>query len=80
MNTKGTTKRRLTGIVVSNKMLKTIVVRVDRTVMHPKYGKRYLVSKRFKAHVEGDQPEVGAKVTIEECRPLSRDKRFRLVK
>lgn len=73
-------KRQLTGVVTSNKMVKTIVVRVDRTVKHPTYGKRYTVSRRFKAHAEGDKPEVGAKVTIEECRPLSKDKRFRLVK
>ncbi len=74
------TKRRIEGIVVSNKMMKTIVVRVDRTLVHPKYGKRYVVSKRFKVHVEGDKPEVDTLVTIEECRPISKDKRFRLVK
>jgi small subunit ribosomal protein S17 len=74
------TKRRIEGTVVTNKMMKTIVVRVDRTLVHPKYGKRYVVSKRFKVHVEGDKPEIGTIVTIEECRPISKDKRFRLVK
>ncbi|MEK7105706.1 MAG: 30S ribosomal protein S17 [Patescibacteria group bacterium] len=80
MEAKTTMKRQLTGVVVSNKMEKTIVVRVDRTIQHPKYGKRYTVSKRYKTHVEGEKPEVGAKVTIQETRPLSKDKRFRLVK
>ena len=80
MESKITTKRRLNGIVVSNKMEKTVVVRIDRTVQHPKYGKRYTVSTRYKVHAAGQKPEVGTKVTIEECRPLSRDKRFRLVK
>ncbi len=75
-----TKKRRLSGIVVSNKMDKTIVVRVDRTVEHPKYIKRYTMSSRFKVHVEGDKPEVGTEVTIEETRPMSKDKRWILVK
>ncbi len=73
-------KRRLTGIVVPSNMVKTIVVRVDRTVVHEKYGKRYTVSNRYKVHAEGEKPEVGTTVTIEECRPLSKDKRFRLIK
>lgn len=73
-------KRQVIGVVVSDKMAKTIVVRVDRTVEHPKYGKRYTMSSKFKAHVEGEKPAVGTEVTIEECRPLSKDKRWRLVK
>lgn len=73
-------KRRLTGVVVPSNMQKTIVVKIDRTVVHPTYGKRYTVSKRYKVHAEGDKPEVGATVVIEECRPLSKDKRFRLIK
>lgn len=73
-------KRQLKGLVVSNKMEKTIVVRVDRTMSHPKYGKRFTVSSRFKAHVEGEKPEVGTEVTIEETRPMSKDKRWRLIK
>ncbi|MEK7665641.1 MAG: 30S ribosomal protein S17 [Patescibacteria group bacterium] len=71
--------RRLTGVVVSNKMQKTIVVRVDRTVTHPKYGKRYRVSSRFKSHDQNGTAKMGQKVTIEECRPLSKEKRWRLV-
>ncbi|OGZ04034.1 MAG: 30S ribosomal protein S17 [Candidatus Lloydbacteria bacterium RIFCSPHIGHO2_01_FULL_41_20] len=67
------------GVVVSNKMDKTIVVSVSRFVKHPKYGKYIKHDKRFKAHVEGVKPEVGTTVTIEETRPISRDKHFRLV-
>ncbi len=74
------TKRRLNGVIVSNKMQKTVVVRVDRTVVHPKYGKRYIVSRRYKAHCDQDMPELGVLVLIEESRPYSKDKRWRLVK
>ncbi len=74
-----TQHRRMEGIVVSTAMQKTIVVRVDRVVMHPKYGKRYHVSTRFKADDPKGQATMGAKVTIEACRPLSKEKRWRLV-
>ncbi|MEK7558600.1 MAG: 30S ribosomal protein S17 [Patescibacteria group bacterium] len=67
------------GVVVSNKMDKTIVVSVSRYVKHKKYGKYMEHSKCFKAHVEGTKPEVGVMVTIEETRPISRDKHFRLI-
>ncbi len=72
-------RRRLTGIVVSNKMDKTIVVRVDRTVEHAKYGKRYVVSRKFMAHDEQNASKPGEQVTIEETRPLSSRKRWRVV-
>lgn len=72
-------RRRLTGVVVSAKMEKTVTVRVDRTVMHPKYGKRYQVSKKFLVHDEAKSAKVGDVVTIEETRPLSARKRWRLV-
>ena len=78
-NTKTTTRRRLQGIVVSDKMDKTIVVRVDRTLLHSKYLKRYTVSKRFKVHDPENAAKVGDKVTFEETRPLSKTKRWRLV-
>ena len=71
--------KQLKGVVVSNKMDKTIVVSVSRYVKHPKYGKFMKHNKRFKAHVEGVKPEVGATVTIEETRPISRDKHFKLI-
>jgi small subunit ribosomal protein S17 len=74
------TKRQFTGVVVSDKMDKTVVVRVDRTVMHSKYLKRFTLSKKYKAHDEENTAKIGDVVTIEECRPLSKDKRFRVVK
>ena len=72
--------RRFTGVVVSaHKTPKTIVVRIDRTVVHPKYGKRYIVSTKFMAHDEVMLANEGDTVTIEETRPLSARKRFRVV-
>ena len=77
-NTQGK-RRRLVGTVVSNKMDKTAVVRVDRTVMHSKYLKRFTKSARFKAHDPENTAQVGDKVTIEESRPISKDKTWRIV-
>ncbi len=68
-----------TGIVVSNKMDKTAVVRVDRMVPHKKYEKRYRVSKKFAVHDEHNQAQVGDIVTITEIRPMSKTKRWGLV-
>jgi small subunit ribosomal protein S17 len=68
-------RRRLTGVVTSNKMTKTVVVNISRTYRHPLYRKVVHLSKRVKAHDElGCQ--VGDKVQIVESRPLSRDKRW----
>lgn len=72
-------KKRFNGIVVSDKMDKTVVVRVDRVRAHPKYKKRYTVSKRYKVHDEKNQYKVDDKVTFIECRPLSKDKRWRVI-
>ena len=69
--------RKFSGEVVSNKMQKTILVRIDRTVVHPKYGKRYVQSRKYKVHDEKEQYKPGDKVDIVECRPLSKDKRWR---
>ena len=66
------------GVVVSDKMQKTIVVQVERTVQHPKYRKYLTHRKRYKAHDEKNESKVGDRVQIEETRPLSRDKRWRL--
>ena len=66
-------------MVVSDKMDKTVVVQVDRTVMHSKYLKRFTVSKRYKAHDEENTYKVNDQVTIEETRPLSKDKRWRVI-
>ena len=71
--------RKLEGIVVSDKMDKTIVVKVDRFVKHPKYGKFYTVSKKYKAHVEGSKPSIGAKVVIQESKPFAKTVSYVLV-
>jgi len=73
-------KNQLQGTVISNKMRKTIVVEVERIKEHPKYKRRYRVSKRYKAHLEGGEYQVGDKVLIEECRPISKDKKWKIVK
>lgn len=70
----------LKGVVVSDKMDKTVVVSVSRFVKHPLYGKFYKVSKKYKAHDEGNLHKVGENVEIVETRPISKDKRFKVVK
>jgi len=72
-------KKKFSGIVISNKMDKTIVVRVDRVKVHPKYKKRYTVSKKYKVHDEKNRFNIGDKVSFIECRPLSKDKRWRVI-
>lgn len=74
------TKKRLKGKVVSDKMDKTVVVEVERIKQHPKYIKRYAVHKRYKAHDPENTCQQGEQVMIEECRPLSKEKRWRIVK
>ncbi len=71
--------RTKTGIVTSTKMQKTIVVKVETSKTHPKYKKRYHVSKKYYAHDENAAAKDGDKVTIVETRPLSRLKRWNLV-
>ena len=78
METKKTTKRKIQGVVVSDKMEKTVTVLTNRFVKHPKYGKYMKVSKKYKAHDENNTFKIGDNVTIEECRPLSKDKSFRV--
>jgi small subunit ribosomal protein S17 len=68
-----------TGEVVSDKMDKTIVVRVERRFAHPVYKKTVRKSVRFKAHDENNECRIGDRVRVMETRPLSRDKRWRLV-
>lgn len=72
-------QRQFEGIVVSDKMTKTVVVRVDRIAMHPKYSKQYTVSKRYKAHDELGQYHIGDRVTIVAARPMSATKRWNVV-
>ncbi len=66
------------GIVISDKMDKTIVVRVERTTRHPLYGKVLRRGTKVKAHDEGNEANIGDRVTIVECRPLSKDKAWRM--
>jgi small subunit ribosomal protein S17 len=70
----------LTGKVVSNRMQKTITVAVERYVPHPEYGKYQRRTTKFLAHDENSESREGDVVAIEECRPLSRHKSWRLVK
>src|SRR3972149_8626373 len=72
-------KRRLEGVIVSDKMQKTVVVAVTRFKKHPKYLKYHKVSRRFKAHDEENIYKTGDKVLIEETRPTSKDKRWKVV-
>lgn len=68
------------GVVVKSAMKDTATVQVERFVMHPKYKKYMRRSKKFLAHDEGNTVEVGTKVTIREVRPMSKRKRFVIVK
>lgn len=69
-------KRILKGEVVSDKMTNTIVVLVKRYVKVPKYEKYVTRTKRYKAHDQGNTKKIGDAVSIQECRPMSKDKRF----
>jgi|SRR3989338_3253931 len=77
--TKQNKGKTLTGTVVSTKMKDTIVVEVNRFVPHPKYRKYQKHTARFKAHDVGNTKTVGEKVTIIACRPMSKDKHFKIV-
>jgi small subunit ribosomal protein S17 len=83
LESQGTAKKggkTLTGKVVSNKMQKSIRVAVERFVPHPRYGKYLRRTTNFLAHDENNECQEGDIVMIEECRPLSRHKSWRLVK
>ena len=69
-------KKRLQGIVVSDKMQKTVVVKVERIKEHPKYKRRFKVHKKYKAHDEKGEYHVGDNVVIEETKPISKDKNW----
>ncbi|MCD6094856.1 30S ribosomal protein S17 [bacterium] len=73
-------KKRLQGTVISDKMDKTVVVQVEKWKVHPKYKKGYRIHKKYKAHDAENKCKVGDKVVIEECHPLSKEKRWRVVK
>ena len=72
-------KRILQGVVVSDKQDKTVVVSVERQVMHPVYKKFVKKSKKFAAHDENNQYKIGDRVSIEECRPISKTVSWTLV-
>lgn len=73
-------KRQLTGRVISDKMNKTVTVLIERRTTHPLYGKVITRSGKYHAHDETNECKEGDLVTIEECRPLSRTKSWRIVK
>lgn len=77
--TQSTKNKTMKGVVVSDKMDKTVVVSVTRFVKHPKYQKFQKISKRFKAHDENNEKKVGDTVVIEETRPISKDKHFKVI-
>lgn len=72
-------RRVLQGVVVSDKANKTVIVSVERRVMHPVYKKIIRRTKRYAAHDEGNAHKVGDAVTIRECRPISKTKRWEVV-
>ncbi len=76
---KKTNRKTLQGMVVSDKMDKTVVVAIQRTMKHRLYKKIMRKTKRYKAHDERNECHLGDSVRIMECRPLSKDKHFRVV-
>ncbi len=74
------TKRTIAGVVVSNKMQKTIVVKIDRRVRHSMYGKTITITKNYKAHDEKNEAHIGDRVEIVETRPISKGKCWALKK
>jgi small subunit ribosomal protein S17 len=83
-NIKATVKRNIIvqkfkGVVVSDKMDKTIVVRVDALKLHPRYNKRYQTSKKYKVHDEKGKYKTGDTVEFVACRPISKDKKWRVI-
>lgn len=72
-------KRTLQGIIISDKMNKTRVVAVTRLKKHPRYLKYYKITRKFKAHDEKNEYKTGDNVVIEETRPISKEKRWRIL-
>jgi small subunit ribosomal protein S17 len=77
--TERTSRKTRVGMVVSDKMQKTVVVSIERRVQHPVYGKMVRRTKKLKAHDEQNEAKTGDTVRIMETRPLSKDKRWRVV-
>ncbi len=74
-----TARKQRVGLVISDKMDKTVVVQIDRRMPHPQYGKMVTRTRKLKAHDEENSAKLGDTVRIMETRPLSKDKRWRLV-
>ncbi len=72
--------KKFNGVVVSDKSDKTVVVEVKNVIIHPLYKKRYTRTRKYKVHDEKNEYRIGDKVSFVECRPLSKDKRWRVVK
>ena len=72
-------RKKFSGVVVSDKSDKTVVVEVVRTKINAKYHKRYNVTKKYKVHDEKNSCHIGDKVNFVECRPISKDKKWRIV-
>ena len=72
-------KKKLQGIIVLDKMQKTVVVKVESIKEHPKYKRRYKTHKKYKAHDEKKEYKTGDRVVIEETAPISKDKHFRVI-
>ena len=79
-NKKNRQFRELKGIIVSNKMDKTIIIRVDKSKRHKIYKKKYTISKRYKAHDENNQYKVGDYVLIRQTRPISKGKKWKVIR
>jgi small subunit ribosomal protein S17 len=73
-------KRQLKGVIVSNKMQKTVVVRVEKMKIHPRYKRRYSFHKKYKAHSEMGDLNIDDKVIIGECQPISKGKKWKVIK
>jgi len=72
-------KKQLTGTVISNKNSKTVTVRVERVKEHSKYKRRFRFHKKYRAHTDQEH-QIGEKVVIEECSPISKDKKWKVIK
>lgn len=72
-------KKKLQGIIISDKMAKTVVVKVERVKEHPKYKRRFKIHKKYKAHDEKGEFHTGDTVIIEETEPMSKDKHFKVI-
>lgn len=72
-------KRKLQGIVISDKTKKTITIKTERLKQDPKYKRIFKIHKKYKAHDEKEKYKIGDKVVIEECRPISKDKKWKVI-